>query len=494
MIDYRSVLSLMGTVLIGLSVTLLIPLTIAIFTASDIAVFFVTIVIFLVIGSLCAGFKEAPEIGIREGFLFVMLTWLVVAIMGAIPYVLAGRGTVALPVNAFFESMSGFTTTGATVMDKISLEFHSPAIMMWRQLTQWLGGMGIIVLAVAILPKLAVGGSQVIEAEAPGPSVERLEPRIVGTAQKLWIIYVGLTLLLVILLFSINIIGLDPKMNLYNAFAHAFSTMPTGGFSPLANGVAEFSPAVQWTIIPFMFLAGTNFALIWWVLNGDFSALKNREFIFYSVIILTGAVLVVVAIGSVMDLDLLETIRHSLFQTLSIITTTGFASADFTLWPGFALTIIFLLMFVGGCAGSTGGGIKVVRWYVGLKSIFRQLFTTVHPDAIKPLHMGAKIIEEDVISNIMTMILAYFSIFLLGTLFLQLDAFRVGHEFQSIELMSAVAATLGNIGPALGSFGPFNNYLELSRIGRFICTLLMWLGRLEIFTVLIVFTPAYWKR
>ena len=495
MVDYKSVLSLIGSILVWLSVPLLLPLFIAIFSGEDIFAFVATIVLVVVTGLILERFEKEPDIGTREGFLLVMLTWLVMAIFGALPYIFAGQGSVASPINAFFESMSGFTTTGATVMEEISFARHSAAIMMWRQLSQWLGGMGIIVLAVAILPKLSIGGIQLIEAEAPGPSVERLAPRMVETARRLWLVYVGLTVLMVAILYVLHLNGQAPGMYFYNALAHAFTTLPTGGFSTEAAGVAAFSPAAQWTIIPFMFLAGTNFALLWWVFSGHFSILReNKEFLLYLAIVLLAGLMIFLGLLVTVDYDQLEAWRHSFFQTLTIITTTGYASADFAGWSGIMLTVLFLLMFVGGCAGSTGGGIKIVRWLVGIKSIVRQLFTTIHPDAVRPLRRGKKVVSEDIVQNIIIMILTYFSIFLVGTLFLQLDALRVGVEFEPLELMSASAASLGNIGPGMGAFGPMENYLVLSPVSRLICAVLMWLGRLEIFTVLIVFTPAYWKR
>ncbi len=495
MVDYRSVLSLIGSILVWLSVPLLFPLFIAIFTGKDILVFLFTILLVLFCGLLLERFENAPSLDVREGFLLVCGTWLVVALFGSLPYIFAGQGSVAEPVNALFESMSGFTTTGATVMSEISLLKHSPALMMWRQLSQWLGGMGIIVLAVAILPKLSIGGIQLMEAEAPGPSMERLGARIVETARRLWLVYVGITVLQIGVLYLLHLFGKAPEMGLYSAVAHAFSTMPTGGFSPYAEGVAAFSPAAQWAIIPFMFLAGTNFALLWWLFAGRISVLKeNREFLLYLGLVCLITVLLFFSIRGLFHSEVEAAWRHSLFQTLTIVTTTGYASVDFAAWAGLSSTVLLLIMFVGGCAGSTGGGIKVVRWLIGFKAIFRQFFKTVNPDAVRPLRLGKKIITEKTVQNIIMMILLYISVFFLGTMLLHLDAHRVGVDFSSIELMSVSAANLGNIGPALGVFGPMENYLRLSAFSRIVCIFLMWMGRLEIFTVLIVFTPAYWRN
>ncbi len=474
---------------------MLIPLGIAFWTGGDIIAFVGTIFLTMSIGVLLQQLENNPSLTTRDGFLLVCFTWLIVAIIGSLPYIFAARGTVASPVNALFESMSGFTTTGATVMGDISLEKHSAALMMWRQLSQWLGGMGIVVLAVAILPKLSIGGIQLMEAEAPGPSVEKLAPRIVVTARRLWFVYLLLTILEAAILYSLHLTGSAPLMGLYRSVAHAFTTLPTGGFSTEAIGIAAFSPAVQWAIIPFMFLAGTNFALLWWAFSGRFAFLyKNKEFRLYFGFVLLFVFLLFLALVVQFPAWLqLETWRHSLFQVLTIITTTGYASADFAGWSGFALTLLFIVMFIGGCAGSTGGGIKVIRWLVGIKSVFRQLFTTIHPDAVRPLRLGKKVIKEKTVRNIIIMILTYFSIFLLGTLLIELDALLTGLKLSPMEIMSAVAASLGNIGPGFGVFGPFDNYLELSRFSKLILIVLMWLGRLEIFTVLIIFTPAYWR-
>lgn len=494
MTDWRSASSLAGTIVKWLTVPLLVPLLIALVDGQDLGIFAVTMGAALVGGWALEQLKSDPDLGTREGFLLVALTWLLAALVGAMPYVLAGRGTVAMPVNAFFESMSGFTTTGATVMKNISVDFHSPALMMWRQLTQWLGGMGIIVLAVAILPRLAVGGAQLLEAEAPGPRFSRLVPRITDTARRLWILYAGLTVLEIVLLYGWHLAGWAPNMTLYNAVAHGLTTMPTGGFSPEARSIEAFVPLVQWTIIPFMFLAGTSFALTWRVVTGAVRRPQaDEEFRTYAFAI--GAVTLLLSAALVFEQttgSVEETARHALFQALTMITTTGYASTDFDTWLGIATTVLFVAMFIGGSTGSTGGGIKVMRWIVSTKAVLRELFVSIHPSAVRPIHVGQHVVENRVVRQIVLMIVAYFFLTLTSTAVIEAENVRIGLETDTLSVLSTVAASIGNIGPGFHQIGPMKNYLAYSNPTTVLLALLMWAGRLEIFTVLILLTPTYW--
>lgn len=494
MTDWRSASSLAGTIVKWLAVPLLVPLLIALVDGQDLGIFAATAGLALGGGWSLERLEPDPDLGVREGFLLVALAWLLAALVGAVPYVLAGRGTVAAPVNAFFESMSGFTTTGATVMKNISLEFHSPALMMWRQLTQWLGGMGIVVLAVAILPRLAVGGAELLEAEAPGPRFSRLVPRIEDTARRLWILYAGLTALEIVLLYSWHLAGWAPTMTLYNAVAHGLTTMPTGGFSPEARSIEAFVPLVQWTIIPFMFLAGTSFALTWRVVTGAVRRpLSNAEFRTYAGIL--GVVTLLLSAALVFEQTtgtVEETARHAIFQALTMVTTTGYASTDFNTWGGIAVTVMFLAMFVGGSTGSTGGGIKVMRWIVSTKAVLRELFVSIHPSAVRPIRMGKRAVENRVVRQVVLMIVAYFFLTLASTAVIEADNVRIGLETDTLSVLSTVAASIGNIGPGFGLIGPMANYLAYSDLTTLLLALLMWAGRLEIFTVLLLFTPAYW--
>ncbi|WP_227374365.1 TrkH family potassium uptake protein [Haladaptatus halobius] len=522
-VDWRASVSLVGTVVKWLSVPLLFPLLVGLYYGEGIVTFVVTMGIALAVGWSLERLDPDPDLGAREGFLMVALTWFAVSIVGGLPYVIGGNdivlggevpflvlqsgpSTLADPVNALFESMSGFTTTGATVMGDISFETHTHALLMWRQLTQWLGGMGIVVLAVAILPELSVGGAQLMDAEAPGPGIQKLTPRIAETARALWKAYLGITALEILLLYGIHLGGLAPEMTFYNAVAHGFTTMATGGFSPEARSIEAFSAAVQWLIIPFMVAAGTNFALFWHVLNGDpRSLVRDAEFRFYvgvlavlsavlTVLVYTHEGLVFVPGGPAVAGNIESSVRHASFQLVSIVTTTGYASMDFNTWNSSAQYLLLAAMLIGGSAGSTGGAIKIVRWLVILKSFRRELFTTVHPEAVRPLRLGGRALDERAVRGIYAFTLLYLVIFLVSALLIFLDAERAGGpNLNTLEALSAVAATLGNVGPGFELVGPMNSYIRFSDTSKLLMVVLMWIGRLEILPVLVLLTPAYWR-
>ncbi|MFC4356791.1 TrkH family potassium uptake protein [Halobium salinum] len=531
-VDYRASLSLVGSVLKYLAVPLLFPLGIALAYGETVAPFLVTMTVTFLLGVGLERLDADPDLRAREGFLMVALTWFAVALVGAIPYLVEAHGvpgllapvapasTLGSPANALFESMSGFTTTGATVVGDISFDTHTRGVMMWRQLTQWLGGMGIVVLAVAILPELSVGGAQLMDAEAPGPGIEKLTPRIAETARALWGAYLGFTVLQALLLYGLNVVGMAPNMTAYNAVAHALTTMPTGGFSPEARSIEAFSAAVQWVIIPFMVAAGTNFALFWHVLTGEPKRLlRDSEFKFYVGILATlTAVLAAVLFagpgfatgvppgGSTYDLTYLEQVRdaaighvepalrHAAFQVVSIVTTTGYASTDFNAWSPLAQYVLLFAMFIGGSAGSTGGGIKIVRWYVILKSIRRELFTTSHPDAVRPVRLAGRPVDERAIRGIYAFTVLYIVIFFVAAALLFFDSLRVEQSLSVLEAMSIAATSIGNVGPAFGFAGPMGGYTSLSDLSKLFMVALMWFGRLEIIPVLVLFTPEYWRR
>jgi trk system potassium uptake protein TrkH len=536
-VDWRASLSLVGRVTKYIAVAVAVPIVTAlVYDGRGIIPFLVTGVIAVVVGTLLERLDDDPNIGAREGFLMVAATWFAVSLVGAIPYMLehltlqggslayATETTLQRPENALFESMSGFTTTGATVMGDISFDSHTRALMMWRQLTQWLGGMGIVVLAVAILPELSVGGAQLMDAEAPGPGIEKLTPRIAETARALWVIYAGITVLEMGLLYGLHVGGMAPNMTAYNAIAHGFTTLSTGGFSPEARSIEAFSAAVQWVIIPFMMAAGTNFALFWHVTRGNVGKLfRDTEFRAYA-----GIIGVISAIGAgLLYLDpglagpttataaphyegvgadaishtfpiyqeVEAALRHATFQALAFVTTTGYASMDFNAWSGPAKALLVFGMFIGGSAGSTGGGIKIVRWLVILKSLRRELFTTVHPDAVRPVRLAGNPLDERAIRGIYAFTLLYFALFFVSIIVLVVDASLAGEpgSLSVIEAMTAVAATLGNIGPGLELIGPMGSYLEFSAQSKVFMIVLMWIGRLEIFPVLVLLTRSYWS-
>jgi trk system potassium uptake protein TrkH len=508
-LDWRSSVSLVGTVVKYLAVTMVVPLVIALVYGEDIWVFVVSPVAVASVGFALERVEPEPDIRAKEALLMVSLAWFAAAVVGSLPYLMAGYGaesTVGLSVsspaalaesvvNALFESTSGFTTTGATVLGDISFDTHSHAVLMWRQLTQWLGGMGIIVLMIAILPEIAVNGAQLMKSEAPGPELQKLTPRIFETARALWLVYFGFTAALVAVLYGLHIAGYADGMNLYNAVAHGFSTLPTGGFSPQAESIAAFSAAVQWVIIPFMVVAGVNFALFWKFFRGEFDALLGDvEFRAYA-----GALAVVAAVlgillyrGAAPALEIggategvaENAARQAAFQIGSLLNSTGYATSNFAEWETSAQMVLLFAMFIGGSAGSTGGGVKIIRWIVVLKTMRRELYTTAHPDVVKPVRLGGNVVDEDAVRGIMSFTLLYLVILGVSAVFIAVDSARIGYDLSALESLSAALAAIGNIGPGFGALGPFGSYLDLSNLSKLLMVFLMWIGRLEVVPVL----------
>lgn len=428
----------------------------------------------------------------REGYIVVTFGWLVMALSGTIPYVI----TESIPsfTNAFFETMSGFTTTGASILNDI--ESVPKGVLFWRSLTHWIGGMGIIVLAVAILPLLGIGGMQLFAAEAPGPSTDKLHPRITDTAKRLWLIYFGYTAAETILLSAAG-------MSFFDAINHAMCTLSTGGFSTKNASISYWNnqPIIQYIIIVFMFLAGTNFVLSYFAFKGKIQKIiRDEEFKLYFKFIVIFTLIAAVIIYFRADIsassiahpmvwgEAESAFRHGLFQVLAIVTTTGFVTADFTMWTPFLMVFFFGLMFLGGSAGSTSGGVKVVRHLILIKNGFLEFKRTLHPNAVLPVRYNKKSISGNIVFNILAFFILYMLSFIIGALvfsMLQLDF---------VSAIGLAASTLGNVGPALGDFGPVNNYSALPNIGKWWCSFLMLIGRLELFTVLILFTPFFWRN
>ena len=500
-IDWRASVSLVGTIIKYLALTMFVPLTVAVIYWEDVWVFAASIVIAVAVGLALEQLDPDPDIGPEEALLLVSVAWLAVAVVGMVPYLLAGYGTestLAHPVNALFESMSGFTTTGATVMGEISFERHSHALLMWRQLSQWLGGMGIIVLMIAILPELAVNGAQLMQSEAPGPELQKLTPKIAETARALWLVYFGFTVVYIALLYGLHLVGLAPNMNFYNAVAHGFTTLPTGGFSPQAESIAYFSAAVQWVVIPFMVIAGVNFALFWHAINGEIRELtRDPEFRAYagSIGVIIAILTVLLARGAAPVLEIggategvtENTLRQAAFQIGSLLNSTGYATSDFAEWDTNAQIVLLFAMFIGGSAGSTGGGVKVIRWLVILKAVRRELFTSAHPEAVRPVRLAGHVIDEDAIRGIFAFTFLYMLLFAVSAVIIAVDSARIGEEITALEAISASLATIGNIGPGFGDLGPFGSYLWFSNLSKLLMTFLMWIGRLEIVPVLALF-------
>ena len=423
---------------------------------------------------------KASDLGIKEAFGVVTFSWILASIIGGLPFWL--HGTVPTFTEGFFEAMSGFTTTGASVLTNI--EAAPRGILFWRSLTHWLGGMGIIVLSLAILPFLGVGGMQLYKAEVPGPIPEKLTPRVQQTALLLWGVYMLLSLVETV---ALTLCGLD----LFESLTHTFGTMATGGFSPLNGSVGQYgSAAVDWVITFFMFLAGANFALHYMVLRGKPKVLlRDPEFRFYAFLIL-GATLVITAfvlLGGNYD-NWLTGLRYAAFQVVSIITTTGFVTADYELWPFCTQLILLWLMFIGGCAGSTGGGMKNVRVMVVLRQAKAEMMRLLHPRGVFPVRMGGKSLGNGVVASITAFFILYMGLFILGTLLM------AGLGLDVLTAVGSVAATLGNIGPGLGGVGPVQNYAAIPQAGKWILCGFMLLGRLEIYTVLLLLLPATWRR
>jgi trk system potassium uptake protein TrkH len=493
-VDVGGALNLVGALLRYLSLAFLFPTGVALWYGDSPWPF-------VVAGALTAGTGFALEratagkerIGAREGFLIVALTWLLAALFGCLPYLLADAPELASPVDAFFESMSGFTTTGSSVLTDIPALPRS--VLMWRQFTQWLGGMGIIVLALAVLPRLRIGGRQLFEAEAPGTEIERLSVSIRETARRLWVLYVALTAALVALLAVYGLAGLDDEMTLFDAVAHAFTTMPTGGFSPRAGSVAEFGAATQWTIIVFMVVAGTNFALLFaaFIQRLPWRLARDEEFRTY--LVLLG--LATLALG----LELVDeglaggeaAVRQAAFQAVSITTTTGYATADYTTWTGLTAVLLAGLMFVGGSAGSTSGSVKTVRHLLVGRILRRELDQAVHPEIVAPIRLNGRVAEERTLRAVIAFVLLYIGLFILGALLLAVDAAVEGVALTPFEAIGASATAIGNVGPAFGFAGPFGSFAPFSDFSKGILITLMWIGRLELVTVLVLFTKRYWR-
>ena len=427
----------------------------------------------------------------KEGYIIVTLGWIVMSLSGALPYIFSG----AIPsvTNAFFETISGYTTTGASILDDIAS--LPKGILLWRSLTHWIGGMGIIVLAIAILPLLGIGGMQLFAAEAPGPGGDKLHPRITDTAKRLWLIYVGYTVAETLLL---KLAG----MSFFDAINHSLATLSTGGFSTKNASIAHWDhePLIQYIIILFMFLAGSNFVLSYFAFTGKVQRIiRDEEFKYYFGFIAVFTIIASLVVFHKAQVPVSEfypmvwgeaesAFRHGLFQVIAVVTTTGFVTADFTGWTPFLTVFFFGLMFLGGSAGSTAGGVIVMRRLLIIKDGLLEFKRTLHTNAIIPVRYNDKTVSEHIVYNIIAFFVLYMLLFIVGSLVL---------GFLGLYFISAIggsASSLGNVGPALGSLNPVSNYNSLPDGGKWWCAFLMLLGRLELFTVLIILTPYFWKK
>ena len=450
----------------------------------------------LIIGLIIMLFSKNPTkvINRRDGYLIVVFGWLTMVFSGTLPYIFTE--TINNIPDLIFETMSGYTTTGSSIISDV--ESLPESIIFWRSMTHWLGGMGIIVLAIAILPLLGIGGMQLFSAEAPGSGIsgDKIHPRISNTAKRLWFIYIGLTLAETLLL---NFAG----MSLFDAINHSMSNIATGGFSTKNDSLSYWNsmPSVQYIIIFFMILAGTNFLLIYLSIIGKFKKLiSNTEFIWFLVLICFFVMVTTIILNSSVDLNstnfdhpqvfgkLEASFRHALFQVVAVITTTGFVTGDFAGWSPFLTMLFFGLMFFGASSGSTSGGIKISRHLILIKNGFLEFKRSLHPNAILPLRYNHSVVKKEVVVNILAFFMLYLILFIVGAAVLSTQ----GLDF--ISSIGGSAASIGNVGPALGSIGPSFNYEQITGFAKIWCSFLMLVGRLELFTILIVFTPYFWKN
>ena len=425
--------------------------------------------------------RRPRSITVKEGFATVGLSWFIFSLFGALPYIITG----SIPdfTNAIFETASGFTTTGASILPDPSQLDHG--ISFWRGMTQWLGGMGVIVLGVAILPLLGTGGMQLAKAESPGPTPDRLTPRFQETAKRLWFVYVLITLVEIVLL----ALG---DMDLFQSIVHSMTTMSTGGFGTEPTSIAEFSAYTQWVITGFMFLAGVSFALHYRAFSKPVEYARNSEFRLYALISVVA--IVIVAGGLLADLAPGDAIRHAAFNTLALTTTTGFASTDFGLWRPALQILVVGLMFVGGMAGSTAGGMKTFRIGVLSKAAYADLRRLVHPKAVFVTRFGRQRVSEPVVEAGQSCFLFYIFLFMSGVFLVAFIDANLSESLDLVTTTSAVAASIGNIGPGLGEVGPAANYAGLPGLIKWLLSGLMIVGRLEIFPVLVLFTRDLWRR
>jgi trk system potassium uptake protein TrkH len=435
--------------------------------------------------------KNERKINKRDAYFVVVLGWLVMIFSGMLPYVVTD--SISSFSNIFFETMSGYTTTGSTIINDI--DALPKSIIFWRSMTHWLGGMGIIVLAIAILPLLGIGGMQLFTAEAPGLTGDKIHPRISDTAKRLWLIYVGLTFLETILLTFAG-------MSFFDAINNSMSNIASGGFSSKNESIGFWNdnPLIQYIVIFFMFLAGTNFILIYFGLTGKFKKIfQDTEFKWYVSFICAFVFISTLILFFQVNLSSTEvyhpevlgkfesSFRHSLFQVVAIVTTTGFVTGDFISWTPFLTMLFFGIMFLGGSSGSTSGGVKVLRHLILIKNGFLEFKRSLHPNAIFPLRHNNHVVEKPIIIHVLAFFILYLILFIIGAGVLS----ALGLDF--VSAIGGAASSLGNVGPALGTLGPISNFDSLPEIGKYWCAFLMLVGRLELFTVLIFFTPYFWK-
>ena len=494
-VDVGAALNLVGALIKWFSPAFLIPAVIAAGYGEPVWVFLVPAGVTAALGSgleLVTSGKE--RVGAREGYLVVSLLWLLIAVLCAIPYLLSGDEQFASPIDSLFEAMSGLTTTGSSILTDIP--GLSRSMLMWRQLSQWLGGMGIVVLAVAILTRLRVGGRQALfHAEVPGPELESFPATIRDAARRFLLLYLGLTAAGVGVLAFLVASGIDGKTTYFDAIAHPLTTIPTGGFSPRALGVAELGAAGQWAIVPFMILGGVNFALLYVaIVRRRASAfLRDDEFRTYLVLLVLASALVLGEVLSEHIADGESAVRQTVFNTVSIFTTTGYANADFNEWTALTAFVFLGGMLISASAGSTAGGIKLVRHVVIAKMLRRELDQTVHPELVSPIRLNGRPVDEKALRAIVVFAFIYVGLLALGATIILLDSTRLGLSVSPFDAVAAAATAQASVGPGFGIAGPFGSFEPFGDVTKVTLMTLMWLGRLEIIPILVLFTRSYWR-
>lgn len=492
-VDVGGALNLVGSLMRYLSLAFLLPVGVALLYGDPVWPF-------LVSGAVTAGFgltlqrltRGRERIGAREGYLVVSLLWLLVAVFGALPYLLA-EPQLGRPVDALFESMSGFSTTGSSVLRDIPE--LSRSMLMWRQFTAWLGGVGIIVLFLAVLPRLRVGGRQALfKTEAPGPELP-LATTIREAARRFIVLYVAITAIEIVVLAVLGWTGVDRRMTFFNAVAHSFTTVATAGFSPEARSIEAFAPATQWVIVVFMLLAGTNFALLYIAIvrRRPGVLVRDEELRAGMALVLLASAIVVVELLRAGVLDGGAAVRAGVFNTVSMLTTTGFASADFNEWTSLTALVLFGVTFLGASAGSTSGSIKVIRHVMIAKMLRREIDHTVHPHVVAPLRVNGQPIDERALRAIIVFVFLYLGVWVAGTLAIMVDSALAGMALSPFQAPAAAASTLSGAGPSVGFAGPMGSYAPFGDLSTVVMTALMYLGRLEIVPVLVLFTASHWR-
>lgn len=484
MINGRIIINVIGFITIIVGIFMALPALVSfISNGDDFNCFLIASLITIGVGSLLVLVK-VPDKSIRkrEGYLIVGVGWIAMCLFGALPYIIQLDISIS---DAIFESSSGFTTTGASIFNDI--ESLSSGTLFWRSLTQWIGGMGIIVFTIAIFPLLGIGGVELFVAESPGPQADKIHPRIKEVAKRLWLIYVGLTAFLCFVLWFFG------GMSFFNAINHSMTTMSTGGFSTKNDSIAHFSNLwVQYPILVFMFIGGMNYTVIYMLFKGRYNrAWKSDELKFYIMVVLLLILIISLSVYNITGNTYETAFRESAFQIISMITTTGFVIADYTSWHESLTMIFFMLLFLGACAGSTSGSIKMVRHLVFLKNSLFEFKRLLYPAAFIRMKVDGSAVTGRIITHILVFLLCYLFLFISGSIIMIL--ILKGDPTPFLTAIGATATCIGNVGPAIGSVGPMDNFAHIPPVGKVFLSFLMIVGRLEVFTVLIVFTPYFWK-